>query len=157
MWLQLATNDLYRDFILLDPCDAVAVDDFLRGDIACKGHNGAYTGSIFGSKTRKSFQSPLRRSGGCAPRSSHKKNHDANFNGSPWVNRTVEGNDRNTEPDLPASDKPASVNHGFDMDDGYSEHMDLNDSDDDEDNDPWKPLNPHEPGNLKVKPFKKGS
>lgn len=29
---QLATYDLYRDFILLDPCDSVAVDDFLKGD-----------------------------------------------------------------------------------------------------------------------------
>ncbi|KAI7980709.1 Condensin-2 complex subunit H2 [Camellia lanceoleosa] len=37
------------------------------------------------------------------------------------------------------------------MDDRYSEPGDLDDEDD-----PWKPLNPYEPGNLRAKPFKKG-
>jgi condensin-2 complex subunit H2 len=42
------------------------------------------------------------------------------------------------------------------MDDGFDAPMDTDNSDADED-DPWKPLNPHEPGNLRVKPFRKGS
>ncbi|KAF2289149.1 hypothetical protein GH714_029119 [Hevea brasiliensis] len=93
----LATNDLYRDFILLDPCDAVAVNDFLKGDETGKLPNN-----------------------------------------------------------LPAYDNYEDGNHDFDMDDGYSEPRNLEDSEDDDSNDdPWKPLNPHEPGNLKMKPFGK--
>ena len=40
------------------------------------------------------------------------------------------------------------------MDVGNSEPEDSNGSE--EDDDLWKPLNPHESGNLKIKPFKKG-
>lgn len=140
----LATNDLYQDFVLLDPCDAAAVDEFFKGDKAGKGQNGSYRGS----SARKSFQSPIRRSGGTARKSSLGKSLNANLNRSPRVD-----NNSNVEPDPPACDNFDDNNCGFDMDDRYSEPRDLDDSDDDDD--PWKPLNPHEPGNLKVKPFKK--
>ncbi len=143
--MQLATNDLYQDFVLLDPCDAAAVDEFFKGDKAGKGQNGSYRGS----SARKSFQSPIRRSGGTARKSSLGKSLNANLNRSPRVD-----NNSNVEPDPPACDNFDDNNCGFDMDDRYSEPRDLDDSDDDDD--PWKPLNPHEPGNLKVKPFKKG-
>ncbi|OAY56069.1 condensin-2 complex subunit H2 [Manihot esculenta] len=138
----LATNDLYRDFILLDPCDSVAVDDFLMGDETGKVPNSIYRGS----STRKSFQSPTRRSGGTARISSLGKNLDENLTKPPMAYCSVGVNDCNVE----------DANLGFDMEDGYSEPGNLEDSEDDDDNyDPWKPLNPHEPGNLKVKPFRK--
>ncbi|XWS53586.1 hypothetical protein CRYUN_Cryun10bG0014100 [Craigia yunnanensis] len=143
----LATNDLYQDFILLDPCDAVAVDDYLKGDEASKGEHGSYRGS----SRRKSFQSPTWHSGGTAHKSSLGKNKDANVNQSPKVDCSFGVNDCNMGPDHPAADTFGNVDHGFDTDDRYSEPRDL----DDDDNDPWKPLNPHEPGNLKVRPFKK--
>ncbi|XVE82175.1 hypothetical protein DITRI_Ditri15bG0125800 [Diplodiscus trichospermus] len=145
----LATNDLYRDFILLDPCDAVAIDNYLKGDEASKGEYGTHRGS----SRRKSFQSPTWRSGGTAHKSSLGKNKDANVNQSPRPDCGFGINDSNIGPDLPAADNFENVNNGFDMDDRYSEPRDLDDSDDD--NDPWKPLNPHEPGNLKVRPFRK--
>lgn len=151
--MQLATNDLYRDFIPVDPCNAVAVRDFLKGDGADKGHNGAYRGSSLNSKIRKGFQSPTRRSGGTAHKSG--KRHDANLNQSPWVNCSFDVNDCNLGPDPPACDIPANSHGGFHMDDEFSEQGDLDDSDYDDD-DLWKPLNPHEPGNLKAKPSKKG-
>ncbi|XP_031277198.1 condensin-2 complex subunit H2 [Pistacia vera] len=139
----LATNDLYRDFILLDPCDAVAVNDFLEGGQVGKGHNGAYRGSV----SRKSFQSPTRRSGGTAHKSSVVKKKNANLNPSPSLNMGH---------DPPAFDDFGESNHEFDTDDRYSEPRNLDNSDDDDDeDDPWKPLNPHEPGNLKIRPFKK--
>ncbi|KAK1591031.1 hypothetical protein Q3G72_001131 [Acer saccharum] len=144
----LATNDLYRDFILLDPCDAVAVNDFL-GDEAGKGQSGAYRGSA----SRKSYLSPTRRSGGTARKSSLGKNKDANLYPSPRVDCSFEVRNSNMGPDPAANDNFEDNNHGFDVDDRSSEPMDLDDSDDDDD--PWKPLNPHEPGNLKVKPFRK--
>ncbi|XVF38754.1 hypothetical protein REPUB_Repub20aG0129000 [Reevesia pubescens] len=146
----LATNDLYQDFVLLDPCDAIAVDNYLKGDEAGKGEYGTHRGS----SRRKSFQSPTWRSGGTAHKSSLGKNKDVNFNQSPKVDCGFGINDCNKGPDPPAADDFGNLDSGFDMDDRYSEPRDLDDLDDD-DNDPWKPLNPHEPGNLKARPFRK--
>lgn len=151
--MQLATNDLYRDFILLDPCDAPAVNDFLKGDETGKGQNGSYRGSSI----RKSFLSPTRRSAGAARKSFLGKNQDATLNQSPVADCHFGLNDSKMGSDPPACDNFEDGNHGFDVDDGCSEPRNLEVSDsDDNDDDPWKPLNPHEPGNLKVKPYKKG-
>ncbi|KAJ4886645.1 Condensin-2 complex subunit H2 [Raphanus sativus] len=57
----LATTHLYRDFILLDPCDAVAVNEFLGGSYAS---SKGKTSSHKGSSGRRSFHSPVGRSGG---------------------------------------------------------------------------------------------
>ncbi|PSR85103.1 Condensin-2 complex subunit like [Actinidia chinensis var. chinensis] len=149
----LATSDLYRDFILLDPCDAVAVDNYSKDDKAGKWQNGICRGNSMASKSRKSFQSPINRSGGATRKSSAGKNQDANLNRSPTVDHGFEFSGCNIGPDHPSWSVPDNNIHGFEMDDGYSEPGDLDDSDDEED--PWKPLNPHEPGNLRVKPFKK--
>lgn len=147
-WLQLATNDLYRDFILLDPCDAVAVDSFLKGDKDSKGLNGDYKSGSLNSKSCKSFQSPSRRSGGTAHRSHGKSNLN-----EPWVDCSFAANEGKIGPEPPAFDIAEN-------NDGHTDHAGLDNSDDDDDDDdnddPWKPLNPHEAGNLKVKPFKKG-
>ncbi|CAK9145601.1 unnamed protein product [Ilex paraguariensis] len=149
----LVTNDLYRDFILLDPCDAVAVNDFIKGDYkASKWQNSVRGVSSLNSKYRKSFQSPAKHSGGTDQRSSVGKNKDAKLNQSPLVDHCFLFNDCNTG-SYPAADIPEDNNSGFEMDNGYTEPRDSDD--DDNDDDPWKPLNPHEPGNLKVKPYKK--
>ncbi|CAL5337900.1 unnamed protein product [Camellia sinensis] len=144
----LATNDLYRDFILLDPCDAVAVNNYFKGDKAGKGQNGICRGSSLASKSRKGFLSPINRSGGISHKSSAGKNQNVNLDRSPPVDHGLKFKDCNIGPDPPACDIPE--NYGFEMDDRYSEPGDLDDEDD-----PWKPLNPYEPGNLRVKPFKK--
>ncbi|XP_056845574.1 condensin-2 complex subunit H2-like [Raphanus sativus] len=145
----LATTHLYRDFILLDPCDAVAVNEFLGGSYAS---SKGKTSSHKGSSGRRSFHSPVGRSGGGSGRRS-----------SLGTNQGTKVQDaRNC--DQGSSPPPPPVfgddDHGFDMDndDHGGGAMDLcdTDADDDEDeDDPWKPLNPHEPGKLKVKPFKK--
>ncbi|EEF45573.1 conserved hypothetical protein [Ricinus communis] len=141
----LATNDLYRDFILLDPCDADAVNDFFNGDETGKGLNS----TCKGSSPRKSFQSPSRRSGGTARKSSLGKNQDAKLNQTPVADCIFGDNSSKVVPN------PHTCN-GLDMDDDYSEPRNWEGSDDDNnDDDPWKPLNPHEPGTLKVKPFRK--
>ncbi|XP_057806042.1 condensin-2 complex subunit H2 [Salvia miltiorrhiza] len=147
----LATCDLYRDFILLDSCDAIAVDNFLDSK-AGKGPSNVYGISSVTSKGRKSFQSPSRRSGGTAQKLSAKKKNDANPFQSPCVDKRFESNDCNIGHTPPACDF-ANHDDGFGTGDAYSEPGDFDDSDDD--NDPWKPLNPHEPGNLKVKPYKR--
>lgn len=145
----LATNDLYQDFILLDPCDAVVVDDYLKDDGADKRQYGTYRSN----SARKGFQSPTIRSGGTAHKSSLRKNQDANVNLSPIFDRSFEPNDCNMGSDPANCDHAEDINGGFDMDDRHSDPEDLDESD--ADDDPWKPLNPHEPGNLRVKPFKK--
>ncbi|CAA3030186.1 Hypothetical predicted protein [Olea europaea subsp. europaea] len=149
----LATSDIYRDFILLDSCDAVAVNDFLNGD--CKANNGQtnfYRGSSLASKGRKSFQSPIRQSGGTGNKLSVGKNLDNNFTQSPFVDPVNKSNDYNVGSSSLGHDFPDDNNDESGTGDGYPEPVDLDESDDD---DPWKPLNPHEPGSLKVKPYKK--
>lgn len=147
--MQLATNDLYRDYILLDPCDAVTVDDFLKGDESGQVQSVPYKGSA----SRKSHQSPTRRSGGTAHKSSVGKNKDSHLYPSPRVDCEFEARNSNGF-DTAAHDDFEDNNHEFDTGDQHPESRNSDDSDDD---DPWKPLNPHEPGSLKVKPFKKGA
>ncbi|KAF9677977.1 hypothetical protein SADUNF_Sadunf08G0164100 [Salix dunnii] len=144
----LATNDLYQDFILLNPCDAIAVDDYLKADDTRKAHYGSYRGS----SVCKTFQSPTRHSGGTAHKPSLGKNQDANPMQPPVAGCGFQVNEYKTGPDPLVHDN-FDNNHGFDIEDTYSEPENAEDLDDDDD--PWKSLNPHEPGNLKVKPFEK--
>lgn len=140
-FLQLATSNLYRDFILLDSCDVVAVDDFLKNNETGKGLNSS-------CKVRKTGQYSARRSGGVGNLSSARKSQDANLNQSPRLNNDFSANDDNVGY-CPSPDNDDM----YEMGGGCSEPRDFDGSDDD---DPWKPLNPHEPGNLKVKPYRKG-
>ena len=143
--MQLATTHLYRDFILLDPCDAVAVNEFLGGSYASA--SKGKTSSHRGSSGRKSFHSPLGRSGGSARRSSLGKSQSTK-------GPDAQNCDQGSHPLPPVF---GDDDHGFDMDnDDHGGTMDLCDTDADDEDDPWKPLNPYEQGKLKVKPFKKG-
>ncbi|KAF3604168.1 hypothetical protein F2Q69_00038128 [Brassica cretica] len=140
----LATTHLYRDFILLDPCDAVAVNEFLGGSYA--NASKGKTSSHRGSSGRKSFHSPLGRSGGSARRSSLGKSQSTK-------GPDAQNCDQGSHPLPPVF---GDDDHGFDMDnDDHGGNMDLCDTDADDEDDPWKPLNPYEQGKLKVKPFKK--
>lgn len=141
----LSTTDLYQDFILLDTSDAVAVHEFLKGSKVGTTQNE----SNKETSMRKSFLSP-GRGGGSARRSSAAKSQCANSNSSPKLNCGFD--DENVQPGS-ASAGLDDCNYGFNMDDGCDASRDSDNSDDD--NDPWKPLNPHEPGNLRVKPFRK--
>lgn len=146
--MQLSTTDLYQDFILLDSSDAVAVDEFLKGRKAVMTQNGTSRGF----SNRKSFLSP-RRTGGSAHRASAAKSPRANSNCSP---KNLNFDDNNAGPSSPVSAGLDNCDFGFNMNDGFDTSRDSDNSDADGD-DPWKPLNPHEPGNLRVKPFRKGN
>lgn len=126
----------------MDTSDAAALHEFLKGNKAETGQNVAYRGS----SNRKSFHSPRRRSNGSAHKNSAAKSQRANSNCSAQFNCSFDANN------LPPS-SPASA--GFDMNVGCDANRDSESLSDDDD-DPWKPLNPHEPGNLRVKPFRKG-
>ncbi|CAL9073187.1 unnamed protein product [Musa textilis] len=139
----LATCDFYGDFLLLDPCDARAVYDFSR------------TGSSVRSKKCCSpLKSPIIRSGGTAHKSSLGKNQGLNID---KFSEDCSGFGINNDTHFSGS----HVDHGYPDDDMH--HVDEpnfacsnpRDESDDDIDDPWKPLNPHEPGYLKVKPFKR--
>ncbi|KAI9123306.1 hypothetical protein K1719_006195 [Acacia pycnantha] len=143
----LATTDLYRDFILLDTSDAAALNEYVRVNKAETEQNGAYRGS----SNRKSFHSPRGRSTGSAHKNSAAKSQHANPNCTPQPNSRFDAD--NIPINSPASAGFNNCNTGLHVDDGCDAYH-SNSSSDDED-DPWKPLNPHEPGNLRVKPFRK--
>ncbi|XP_016899903.2 condensin-2 complex subunit H2 [Cucumis melo] len=140
-YLLATTSNIFQDFILLDPCDVKTLEDYMNeGNKFGKSHNSARRGS----STRRSCQSPsVRRSGGHMQRSSFGKTQGDHNAQSPLVNCSFVH-------DPPVCHNFANEDH---MDGGNSEPEDSNGSE--EDDDLWKPLNPHEPGNLKIKPFRK--
>ncbi|KAL4556625.1 hypothetical protein LXL04_039283 [Taraxacum kok-saghyz] len=129
-----ATNDLYKDFILLDGCDAITVDEFLSGNDEINKNKNNSRGSSIGSKSRKTFMSPSRRSGGLFM-SPNKRSAGKGVDPGQSQNPCDGKNDHHMD------------DHDFNMDDGFSQPEAF---DDDDDEDPWKPLNPREKGNLKV-------
>ncbi|XP_010930202.1 condensin-2 complex subunit H2 isoform X1 [Elaeis guineensis] len=151
----LSTCDFFSDFLLLDPCDAGAVYDFLKTNAAGKENIAPHRGSSIMSKTRRNIlTSPTGGFGATAHRSSIGKNQGVNINQNMENNCAFEINNDNhwSGPHVETDHPDDDMSHVEKPNLGFSDVMD--DSDDDND-DPWKPLNPHEPGNLKVKPFKK--
>nr|CAD1819240.1 unnamed protein product [Ananas comosus var. bracteatus] len=144
----LATCDFYGDFLLLDPCDAPAVDDFLQTNYVVEESVLPSRGSSVRSKGRNGFfASPTGRSGGSARKSTHKETQGINLDRNLEQNFDFVDND-NYNRDYPDHNNFEGEQPNF----GCSS---VRDDSDDEYEDPWKPLNPHEPGDLKIKPFKK--
>uniref|UniRef100_N1QQL6 Condensin-2 complex subunit H2 n=1 Tax=Aegilops tauschii TaxID=37682 RepID=N1QQL6_AEGTA len=150
----LATCGFYGDFLLLDPCDAPAVFAFLQGKNVCKEDILSHGGGSAPSKRRNNvFTSPNARSGGTARRKTPgevprnavqpeiEKSQETNPGESPANNWPDHRGD--LTPDLSPS-QPEYVDPGC---------PDLRDDSDDED--PYKSLDPHEPSNLKIKPYKR--
>lgn len=159
--MQLATCDFYGDFLLLDPCDAPAVFEFLQGKFSDKENSVAHQGSSTPSKSRLNvFTSPNGRSGGTGRKSALGKlqgDLDPTQENPGQSNAEATPDNKNTnlddnywsdpvDPVLPADYLP-------DPDD-LEDHVDPVADDSDDDDDPWKPLNPHEPGNIKIKPYR---
>lgn len=141
----LATSDFYGDFLLLDPCDAQGIDSFLQKNAFNQEQVLTYKGTSGRPKTNENVShTPIGRFAGSI-KASLRKNQKFNVIETSEDDHAFETDSVN-EFSEPRSDQ----NHPKDM---YN--ADVQD-DPDEDEDPWKPLNPHEPGNLKVKAFKKG-
>ncbi|GJN11616.1 hypothetical protein PR202_ga29817 [Eleusine coracana subsp. coracana] len=154
----LATCNFYGNFLLLDPCDAPAVFDFLQGKSSGKENSAAHQRSSVRSIRRTSaFTSPDGRSVGTGrrlnpeegqgdPDPTQEKNPDQsqgineNETQQNISNFSLGGNDWSYD-DMPPSDGAAEC-----PDDG----------DDSDEEDPWRPLDPHEPGNLKIRPYRRG-
>ncbi|KAI4338522.1 hypothetical protein MLD38_023571 [Melastoma candidum] len=138
----LASSELYHDFILLDRCDAETVNSFLSTNKPGDGVSNAWS-------SHKSFLSPRGRSGASAPKASAGKSC-SNVNQSPHIGRSAGVDDAGLG--CPANDD--FQNYEFDNV-SNADYASRDDDDSEEGDDPWKPLNPHEPGTLKVKPFKR--
>ncbi|KAJ4760748.1 Condensin-2 complex subunit H2 [Rhynchospora pubera] len=164
----LATCEFYNDFLLLDPCDARSVKDFLNATPdKDKESDPVDPGSTIKSKNRQSaYKSPSAR------KSSQRKCKENEFNMDEGVN--LEGAfeceagenvafeceaGENVAFECEAGENDANWNNN-DYDMGHQDAPDFGVSDggDDsegDDDDPWKPLDPYEPGTLRIKPFKK--
>ncbi|CAK9312377.1 unnamed protein product [Citrullus colocynthis] len=141
-YLLATTSNIFQDFILLDLSDVKTLEDFMNEGNKFEHSQNA---GCRGSSTRKGCQSPSsRRSGGTLQRSSVRKTQADHAAQSPLANGCFVHIS-------PFGHNFANEDH---VDVGNSEPEDSNGSDDDDD-DLWKPLNPHEPGNLKIKPFRK--
>ncbi|KAG0549580.1 hypothetical protein BDA96_01G267100 [Sorghum bicolor] len=149
----LATCDFYGDFLLLDPCDAPAVFDFLQGKHSGKENSVAHQGSSAPSKSRANvFTSPNARSAGTGRKLSAgkvlagldptQKNPDQSS-----TQETTPDDDHWSDPVESSFDDDVGMPHPADIEDPVGDYSD--------DEDPWKPLNPHEPGNLKIRPYRR--
>ena len=124
---------------MLDPCDAEAVYDFKRDNSKVKDRSAARRSSVLRMNTQSSIQASFVEKSGDRGQKTPSMKQNATFDNNP--------------------------SFGMDMDDPSScpgspefEFPDINDNDnddDDDDGDPWKPLNPHEAGNLRIRPFKR--
>lgn len=146
----MATCEFYNDFLLLDPCDARSVNDFLNAT-PDKGKEPEpfNPGSTIKSKNRQSaYKSPSARK---SSRRKNKENEGVNVD---------EGVNLEDAFECEAGENDANWNNNdYDMGPQDAPYFGVSDGEDDsegDDNDPWKPLNPHEPGTLRLKPFKKG-
>lgn len=151
----------------MDPCDAPAVSDFLQGKKSAKEDIFAGRGSSARSKSRTNvFCSPNGRSGGTGRRPTPGKVQEGNPDQTQESNpdQSQEMNANQTQEhidDLNVNDDHWSVHPAdHDFPDNDMPHPDDADAgcvdDSDDDDDPWRPLNPHEPGNLKIRTCRKG-
>lgn len=147
----LSTCNFYKDFLLLDPCDAGAVFSFMQSICIDKEQPSLQKGSSFRSKNKDNiFTSPTRRS--TPRRSSVRKKHGTPLDDIPESNHTLDIQDIDNTRSAP------HLEHDYN-DDLHDEQQFgvpnvCGETDSEEDEDPWKPLNPHEPGNLKIKPYR---
>lgn len=170
---QIATSSLHRDFLLLDPCDADAVDKYLNvnkgADNGTPNHlsssarrrtprtpkNGLSTpgkraGSVQKSVVSKGPQSAIKHPEfnevGCSQGASDIWDRTAARTYEAHCGQDM-GNDKNHD--------FCSPYKGFD-EDSFGGHASIEDDFEDDEDDPWQPLNPHEPGDLPVKPYRRG-
>ncbi|CAM6116850.1 unnamed protein product [Calypogeia fissa] len=170
----VATCTMYRNFLLMDPSDTATVDKYLESEDNCRREsredfavpsNSAARGSPFipsgdhepreSAATENNMKTPgsIKTPGNIqSPRGMDVAEPDWQGDGDEgmmWGDPHVEDeNEPSKDQDpangqVPPNEAPAASNRGAVEDDNYI--------------DPWVLLNPHEPGTLAIKPFKKGS
>jgi condensin-2 complex subunit H2 len=170
--LQLSTCNFFGHFLLLDPCDAPAVFDYLQGK---KGNENsvAHRGSRTRSKNRTGpFTSPNRRSGSTGRRLNSEKGQgdpdptqETTTDQSQGINPTQETttdqsqgiNENETQENI--NDVSLGGNDwsydNMPPSGGAAEYPD--DGDDSDEEDLWRHMDPNGPGNLKIRLYKRGT
>ncbi|TVU38868.1 hypothetical protein EJB05_12263 [Eragrostis curvula] len=155
----LATCNFFGDCLLLDPCDAPAVFEFLQGKKSGKENSVTHRGSSAPSKSRKSaFTSPNGRSGGTGRKLNPEKGHgDPDPTQGNNLDQSQGMNENETHENIGDFNLGGNDWSYDDMatSDGAAESPD--DGNDSDEEDPWRPLDPHEPGNLKIRPYRRGT
>ncbi|XP_078433553.1 condensin-2 complex subunit H2-like protein [Wolffia australiana] len=132
----LSTCNFYEDFLLVDPYDAETVDSLIRDKSRVKEHSVTRRSSAVKMNSQSSLHSEFfETSGGKVQKSASKKQATP----CPMENMS--------------SGQDAGPHSPENLEPGYPDSND----DSDEEQDPWEPLNPHEAGNLRIKPFKRCS
>lgn len=137
----------------MDPCDAQGIDSFLQKNVLSKEQTSTYQGTSGRPNTNENVsQTPIGRSLGSI-KASLRKSQKFNV-----IETSEDDHVFDTDGVNEFSETHSDRNHLKDKYNGEETLFGNEDGQDDadEDEDPWKTLNPHEPGNLKVKPFKKG-
>ncbi|KAJ3670437.1 hypothetical protein LUZ60_010761 [Juncus effusus] len=144
----LATCEFYKDFLLLDPCDAESINSFLQEKENEKQ-----------KQKENSIRSKNPKSTSKSAYSIHKENLENQTNLD--QNENLEGGfePQERENDMDFNNDDGFCENNFDMsphnEPNFNNFDNISENSDGEFSDPWKPLNPHEIGSLKVKPFKK--
>lgn len=163
---QIATSSLHRDFLLLDPCDADAVDKYLNvNKVAANGTPNHLSNSARRRTPRtpkNGFSTPGKRAGSVqksvlskGPQSAIKHPEFNEVGCSQGASDIWEKTAAGTYEDHCGQDLGNDKNLGFD-EDTFGGHASVEDDFEDDEDDPWQPLNPHEPGDLPVKPYRRG-
>ncbi|CAK9200011.1 unnamed protein product [Sphagnum troendelagicum] len=132
---QIATSIMYKGFLLLDPCDAETVDEYLLSENHHRMPGKGTPRSFQPAYNKNNFEGPgFNSTSTCIPNTNYRvpKLHleiPEGVRPEGWGGEAAEGTDT------------AHGNEG-----GLQE----------EENDPWKLLCPHEPGTLSIKPYQKG-
>ncbi|CAA6668713.1 unnamed protein product [Spirodela intermedia] len=151
----LSTCSFYGDFLLLDPCDAEAVHNFISDKDKVKERSVTHRASMPRMNAQSSLHFPSEEQSAVKSHKPTGMKQDVAFD-QPFESNFASGVGLDDTSSGPNAGYDSPENDGDHQDEPEFGYPDIND-DSDEDDDPWKPLNPHEAGNLRIKPFKRCS
>lgn len=151
--MQLSTCSFFGDFLLLDPCDAEAVHNFISDKDKVKERSVTHKASMPRMNAQSSLHSPSEEKSAVKSHKPTGMKQGVAFD-QPFESNFASGVGLNDTSPGPSAGHDSPGNNGDHQDEPEFGYPDIND-DSDEDDDPWKPLNPHEAGNLRIKPFKR--
>ncbi|CAK9862333.1 unnamed protein product [Sphagnum jensenii] len=158
---QIATSMMYKGFLLLDPCDAETVDEYLRSENQHRMPGKGTPQSFQPAYNKNNFEGPGADQGPVSAARTSIFNdpavgeeddwHGDIANEGVWEELLAQGE---LAEDNPEGVRPegwgGEAAEGTDTAHGNAGGLQ------EEDNDPWKLLCPHEPGTLSIKPYQKG-
>jgi len=159
---QIATSIMYKGFLLLDPCDAETVDEYLRSENQHRMPGKGTPRSFQPAYNKNNFEGPGADQGPVSAARTPVFNDPAVGEEDDWQGDIA---NEGVWEELPAQGELAEDNPEGVRPEGWggeaaegtdTAHGNEGGLQEEEDNDPWKLLCPHEPGTLSIKPYQKG-